>query len=68
MGLIENIAKNIEIKRKQNNLSIDRLSKKANLSVSVINKILGQKAKSILVDTLYSIAKALNCKMDDLVK
>ena len=66
MELIDRIAKNIEAKR--DDLSIDKLSKKADIPASTIIKVLRKEVKDVRVSTLEALAKAFNCKVDDLLK
>ncbi|MFA5879520.1 MAG: helix-turn-helix transcriptional regulator [Candidatus Margulisiibacteriota bacterium] len=66
MTLIEIIAKNINEKRK--NLSIDKISKLADISVSTLWHIMGNQVKDVRLSTIIAIAKALNCTVDDLIK
>lgn len=71
MGIVENVAKNIEKFRgatKANKISIDALSKKAELPVATINNIRMGHTSDIKVSTLNALAKALGCTMDDLIK
>lgn len=66
MTLIENIAKNIEQKRQ--NLSVDKLSKKADIPSATIWKILRKEVADVKVSTLIALANALECSIDDLIK
>ena len=68
MSLVEKIAKNIEERRKKRDISVERLSKIADISLSALNKIRSKETSYVRVDTLYAIAKALECKMDDLIR
>ncbi|NQY73597.1 MAG: helix-turn-helix transcriptional regulator [Candidatus Margulisbacteria bacterium] len=68
MKLIEKIAKNIEFRRKKLDISVDRLSKKADISLSALNKIRRLDSSFVRVETLHALAKALGCKMDDLIQ
>jgi DNA-binding Xre family transcriptional regulator len=67
MSLVKKIAKNVEAKRLKAGLSVDKLSKSANLSLSALNKLRRGDSAYIRVDTLYALAKALRCSMDELV-
>ena len=65
---IKTIAKNIQKLRFSRNFPISKLADKAKLSNHTIESILYAKAKDVQVSTLLKIAKALNCKVDDLLK
>lgn len=67
MELIEKISTNIEKRRKELGISTDRLSKKADVSVSTLIKIKRQETKDLYVSTLLALANALECKIEDLV-
>ncbi|MFA5878780.1 MAG: helix-turn-helix transcriptional regulator [Candidatus Margulisiibacteriota bacterium] len=66
MDLSENIAKNINAKRKE--LSIDRLSILSNVPSSTLWKIVRKESRDVKISTLYAIATALKCTVDDLLK
>ena len=68
MNLIKKIAENVEEKRIKLDISVERLSEIADISLSTLNKLRRQSSSYVRVDTLYALAKALGCKMDDLVK
>lgn len=67
MNLVKNVAKNVEEKRKKLGISVDRLSKAANISLSTLNKLRRGEAAYLRIETVYSLAKALGCSMDELV-
>ena len=66
MNLVKNIAKNIDLRRKDT--SIDKLSKLADIPASTIMKIRREEVSDVKISTLYALAKAFNCKVDDLLK
>jgi transcriptional regulator with XRE-family HTH domain len=68
MDFSEKIAKNMEKRRKLLGLSLEKLSKNADLSVSVINKLKSGDSKNIRAETLYKLSLALKCAMDELVE
>lgn len=66
MELIERIANNIEKRRK--GISVDKLSKMADIPFTTLMNIKRLQVKDVRVSTLLAIAKALKCSLDDLVK
>ena len=68
MSLSENVAKNVEERRKKLGISVDKLSKAANISLSALNKLRRGDSAYLRVETVYSLAKALGCYVDDLLK
>ena len=62
------IAKNIKKLRNQRGLSQDKLSKLADISHNTIIKIESGAIQSPTMDTAQKIAKALDVKVDDLIK
>ena len=68
MAQIDLIVKNIEKKRKEMSLSVDALSKKADISFSTLTKIRLKEVKDVRISTLSAIAKGLECTVDDLLK
>ncbi len=63
-----NIAKNIKKLRQKKGISQDRLSKLADLSLNtIVNIEVGNNSNPTLA-TLQKIAKALDIKIDDLLK
>jgi DNA-binding Xre family transcriptional regulator len=66
MTLIERISKNINTRRQ--NMSVDRLSKIADIPVSTLWHIIGNQVKDVKLSTMIAIAKALKCTVDDLLK
>jgi DNA-binding Xre family transcriptional regulator len=66
MELIDKISKNIEKRRE--GISVDKLSKLADVPISTLNKIRGKEVKDVRVSTLIAIASALNCSINDLIQ
>ena len=62
------IAKNIKKRRKEKGLSQDKLSRLADVSHATIIKIESGTIQNPTIDTLSKIAKALDVKVDDLIK
>lgn len=63
-----NISNNIKRHRKKLGISQDRLSKLADVTYNTMIKIESGANKNPTIDTLTKIAKALNVKVDDLLK
>jgi DNA-binding XRE family transcriptional regulator len=63
-----NISKNIKKHREKLGISQDRLSKLADVTYNTIIKIESGANINPTIDTLTKIAKALNVKVDDLIK
>lgn len=63
-----NISDNIKKQRKKLSISQDRLSKLADVTYNTIIKIESGANTNPTIDTLTKIAKALNVKVDDLIK
>ncbi len=63
-----NISKNIKKHREKLSISQDRLSKLADVTYNTIIKIESGANINPTIDTLTKIAKALNVKVDDLIK
>jgi DNA-binding XRE family transcriptional regulator len=63
-----NISGNIKRHRKKLGISQDRLSKLADVTYNTMIKIESGVNKNPTIDTLTKIAKALNVKVDDLIK
>lgn len=63
-----NISDNIKKHRKKLSISQDRLSKLADVTYNTIIKIESGANTNPTIDTLTKIAKALNVKVDDLIK
>jgi DNA-binding XRE family transcriptional regulator len=63
-----NISDNIKRHRKKLGISQDRLSKLADVTYNTMIKIESGANKNPTIDTLTKIAKALNVKVDDLIK
>lgn len=62
------IHKNIRKLREQKNISQDRLSKLADISLNTIAKLELNDAQNPTIETLQKIAKALEVKVEDLIK
>jgi DNA-binding Xre family transcriptional regulator len=67
MDFMERISRNVEKRRKKLRLSADRLSKKADISISTLVKIRRLETKDLKVSTFLALAKALDCSLDELV-
>lgn len=65
---MSNIGKNLKKYRSKIGISQDRLSKLANVSANTITKIELEEKPNPTLETLQKIAKALNVKIDDLIK
>lgn len=65
---ISAIAKNIKKARDKKGVSQDRLSKMADVAYNTIIKIESGIIQNPTIKTLAKIAKALNVKVDDLIK
>lgn len=65
---ISTIAENIKKTRSQKGISQDRLSKMADLAYNTIIKIESGTIQNPTIETLAKIAKALDVKVDDLIK
>lgn len=62
------ISKNIRKLREQKGISQDRLSKLANISLNTIAKLELDDSQNPTIETLQKIAKALDVKVEDLIK
>ena len=62
------IAKNIRKARNKKGVSQDRLSKMADVAYNTIIKIESGIIRNPTIETLAKIAKALDAKVDDLIK
>ncbi len=62
------IGKNIKRLRQENELSQDRLSKLADLSLNTVVKIELDESPNPTIETIQKIAKALGVSVDDLLK
>lgn len=62
------IGKNMKRLRKNQNLSQDRLSKLADLSLNTVVTVESGTNKNPTIDTLTKIANALGVGVDDLIK
>lgn len=65
---IPSIAQNIKQKRKELNLSQDKLSKLADVAYNTIVKIESGENSNPTIETLRKIAKALNTGVDELIR
>ena len=66
MEIVPNIAKNINKYRKD--LSIEKVSRLADIPASTIWKIIRKEVRDVKVSTLLALGKAFNCSVDDLLK
>lgn len=62
------ISKNIRKLREQKGISQDRLSKLADISLNTIAKLELDETQNPTIETLQKIAKALEVKVEDLIK
>jgi len=62
------IGKNIKRYRQEKELSQDKLSKLADLSLNTVVKIELDESPNPTIETIQKIAKALNVSVDDLLK
>lgn len=62
------IGKNLKKLREQKGISQDRLSKLADISSNTVAKLELDENPNPTIETLQKIAKALNVKVDDLIK
>ncbi len=62
------ISKNIRKLREQKGISQDRLSKLADISLNTIAKLELDETQNPTIETLQKIAKALDAKVEDLIK
>lgn len=62
------IGKNIKKLREQKRISQDRLSKLADISSNTVAKLELDNGSNPTIETLQKIAKALEVKVDDLIK
>lgn len=62
------ISKNIRKLREQKGISQDRLSKLADISLNTIAKLELGDSQNPTIETLQKIAKALDVKVEDLIK
>jgi transcriptional regulator with XRE-family HTH domain len=62
------IGKNIKSLREKMGISQDRLSKLADISSNTVAKLELDDSPNPTIETLQKIAKALNVKVDDLIK
>lgn len=62
------IGKNIKKYRQEKELSQDKLSKLADLSLNTVVKIELDESPNPTIETIQKIAKALNVSVDDLLK
>jgi len=62
------ISKNIRKLREQKGISQDRLSKLADISLNTMAKLEIDDSQNPTIETLQKIAKALDVKVEDLIK
>lgn len=62
------IGKNIKKLREKMGISQDRLSKLADISSNTVAKLELEDSPNPTIETLQKIAKALNVKVDDLIR
>jgi transcriptional regulator with XRE-family HTH domain len=62
------IGKNLKKLREQKVISQDRLSKLADISSNTVAKLELDESPNPTIETLQKIAKALNVRVDDLIK
>lgn len=62
------ISKNIRKLREQKGISQDKLSKLAGISLNTIAKLELDETQNPTIETLQKIAKALDVKVEDLIK
>ena len=65
---VSTIAKNIKKYRQKLGISQDRLSKMADVAYNTIIKIESRAIQNPTIETLAKISKALDVKVDDLIK
>ena len=65
---ISTISENIKKARNKKGVSQDRLSKMADVAYNTVIKIESGAIQNPTIDTLSKIAKALDVKVDDLIK
>ena len=68
MDLTKKVAKNVEARRKKLGISVEKLSRNADISLSALNKLRSGNSAYIRVDTLYALANALGVTMDELAR
>jgi transcriptional regulator with XRE-family HTH domain len=64
---MSNIGKNVKRFRKEKNISQDRLSKLADVSLNLIVKLELENNQNPTIETLKKIAIALNVNVEDLI-
>ena len=65
---MSSIGQNIKKLRKEKNISQDKLSKLADISLNTVVKLELDQSPNPTLDTLKKVAKAFNISIDDLVK
>lgn len=68
MKLIERIVKNIDLKRKEKEWSVDRLAREAGMPVATLNTIRQMQNDDMKLSKFIALAKALDTSLDDLIK
>lgn len=66
--ILKNIAKNLQMFRTLNQLSVRKLSIKANVPIGTLFRLLYKSYKEIGITTLYKLAEALDVSVDELIK
>ena len=65
---MSSVGQNIKMLRKEKNISQDKLSKLADISLNTVVKLELDQSPNPTLDTLKKIAKALDVTIDDLIK
>lgn len=65
---MSSIGKNIKRLRKEKDISQDKLSKLADISLNTVVKLELDQSPNPTLDTMKKIAKALDVSIDDLIK
>jgi transcriptional regulator with XRE-family HTH domain len=68
MNLNRVIAKNIRKYKELQKISFIKIAKKAKIPFTTLETILYKKRNGLNISTLLKISKALNVKLDDLIK
>ena len=66
--IMSQIGENVKELREKMGISQDKLSKLANISSNTVAKLELKESSNPTIDTLQKIAKALNVKVDDIIK
>ena len=65
--MISDIGKNIKKERIKNKISMEELSRKANVGISTVSEIESGKRKELRSETIVKIAKALNVDISKII-